>query len=98
MCAWIVAPVANLVEPVMAPEIYVDGIGAIEYNKGSVRVYLTAEQLPVEGGAAQHIVGAKIIGPLSSLPMIIGQLAMCMITGRGNEIEPPTPGRPHLVR
>lgn len=97
MAFWVVPPVANLVEPVIAPEIYVDGIGAIEFNNGSVRVYLTAEQLQVDGDVAQHVVGAKIIGLVSNLPMIIGQLAMCMIARRDEPAKPP-PNRPHLVR
>lgn len=80
MSAWILAP-SGLFEPVPAPEIYVDGIGAIEtIGSGNVRVHLIQEQMPLEiaAGAPQKIVVAKIIGPVMNIPGVIGQLAQCL--------------------
>jgi hypothetical protein len=92
MTAWIVPPV-GLIEPVVAPEFYVDGIGAIEMVGNCVRIYLVTEQMPLEAsGNPQKIVSVKIIGPLPNVPGVIGQLAQCL-----SGIFPGPPG-PRLVR
>lgn len=94
MSFWIVPPVANLAEIAIAPEIHIDGVGAIEFINGSIRLYLYADQLPLEGGAPQKMVAAKLIGPVTALPMIIGQLALCMVADHKGM---PPPGKPRLV-
>jgi hypothetical protein len=96
MVAWILPP-NGLIEPVPAPEIYVDGIGAIELlTPGTVRVHLIAEQLPIESpvGIPQKVVVVKVVGPMLNLPMTIGQLAMALIR---EPVRMPERG-PHLVK
>ncbi len=101
MVEWIIAP-NGLIEIVQAPEIYVDGIGAIELlNPGTVRIHLVQEQLPIEtaAGRPQKIVVAKIVGPLLNIPQTIGQLASCL--WRAPEILPealPPRRGPKLVK
>ena len=88
---WIVQP-TGLIEPAVAPEIYVDGIGGIEITNGIARVYLFTEQSSIaSGGEPNKIVAAKIIGPIANIPMVIGQLAQCLW-------QPAKTCRPHLVR
>lgn len=95
MSRWIIAP-SGLIEPVPAPEIFIDGIGAIEAMPGgNLRYYLIQKQLPIESAAAdpQKIVVVKVVGPLVNVPIYIGQLATCV----WREDEPPPPG-PRLVK
>lgn len=88
---WVIAP-QGLIEPVPAPEIFVYGIGAIEVMpRGNLRVILFQEQLPIEGGPVQRIVVAKLVGPMSNVPIVIGQLAQCLV-------DPDEPTKPRLVR
>ena len=93
---WVVAP-SGLIEPVMAPEVYVDGIGAIELiDSGNIRIHLVCEQLPLEAacGVPQKVVVAKIVGPVLNVPLVIGQLAMCLWKPVK---EPPPRSKPRLV-
>lgn len=95
MSRWIIAP-TGLIEPVPAPEIFVDGIGAIEaIGGGNLRYYLIQKQLPIERAVEnpQKIIVAKIVGPLGNVPTYIGQLATCVWP----EDEPP-PAGPRLVK
>ena len=102
MCAWIVPPAEGLCEPVIAPEIVADGIGAVEYNNGQIRLYLYAEQMELGGRTEvpSKVITVKIVGPLSNVPAAIGQLARCLIL-RGPSIVPGPdarpPFRPHVV-
>ena len=102
MCAWIVPPIADLIEPAIAPEFYVDNIGGIELTHGCIRILLYAEQMPLEAGSAEpgKIVQCKLIGPLSSVPQAIGQLAQCLWRPVTAVIPPAPPGGflPRLVR
>ena len=89
MCAWIVPPTPGVIEPSIAPEFFVDDIGAIEITNGIIRIYLVADQSLVEAKSAppQRIVRCKIVGPVLSVPMAIGKLALCMV--RGERAHPP---------
>jgi len=99
MCAWIIPPVAGLIEPSIAPEFYVDGFGAIELIGSCIRIYCCTQQMPLEAkGEPQLVVAAKIIRPIAHIPIGIGQLAQClMLTERTPDIHV-TGQRPHLVR
>ena len=78
MALWIVPPV-GILEPCPAPEFYADDIGAIELNGDNIRLYMVAEQLPLDIGTGPHkIVVAKIVRPICSVPFSIGQLAQCL--------------------
>ena len=95
MRGWIIAP-SGLIEPVPAPEIYVDGIGAIEaVGGGDLRYYLVQEQLPIEGElhVLQKVVVAKIIAPHANVPFHIAQLAQCIAP----DISVAPSGKPRLV-
>lgn len=78
MSQWIVPPV-GIIEPVPAPEIYTDGIGAIEISGENVVCYFIRDQLTIENphGERQRVLVAKLIRPLASVPVSIGQLAQC---------------------
>lgn len=94
MRGWIIAP-SGLIEPVPAPEILVDGIGAIEaIGGGELRYHLVQEQMPIETATAlaQRVVVVKIVAPASIVPLTIGQLAQCVL-----QDIPPLIGKPRLV-
>lgn len=95
--SWIVPPPPDLHEFTIAPEIYVENIGALEFIDGNIRAYLYAEQLPLEArGASQKLVAVRLIGPARNVPRIIGQLAMCCLSDEGNNSF--VPKGPRLVR
>lgn len=79
MAYWIMQP-HGLIEPMPAPLISIDGIGAIEMIDDRIRVYLYEEEMALDGSSAtsQKIVRAKVFGRIATLPMIVGQLAMCL--------------------
>lgn len=83
MCAWIIPPIAGLIEPALAPEFYIDGIGAAELLNGCIRFYLFSEQMPLEaaGAMAQKIVAYKAIVPVAAIPLAMAQLAQCLVGG-----------------
>lgn len=97
MRGWIIAP-TGLIEPVPAPEILFDGIGAIEViGGGDLRFYLVQEQLPLEAVAIipQNVVVAKLVAPASIVTFTIGQLAQCVM--RDHAEHGPRTG-PRLVK
>lgn len=75
MPLWVMPPIAGLIEPVPAPEIYIDGIGAIEVAGGMARVFLYAEELSISGGETSLIVKAIIRRPVKNVGQAIGSLA-----------------------
>jgi len=91
MCAWVVAPLAGLIEPSLAPEFYVDGIGAAEVLNGCIRFYLFSEQMMVEtaNAAPQKVVQFKAIVPVAALPVAMAQLAQCLLPQRGEPHKGP---------
>lgn len=103
MTQWIVQP-SGLIEPVPAPEFYIDGIGAIELFGACVRMHLFSHQMPLEGGnsPAQKVVMVKIIRPVNTLPCSIGQVAKCLFADGVPITEIPGPYgpgcKPQLVR
>lgn len=95
MVEWVVPPV-GLIEPVVAPEFFIDGVGAIEMIGACVRIYYCVDQMPLEVvGAPQKIVTLKIVRPVTGIPASIGRLAQCLNIERSPDIQP---GRPRLVR
>lgn len=96
MSGWIIPP-SGLIEPFLAPEIYCDGIGAIELmGNGNLRFFLIAEQMPIEGNGnfIQKAVVAKIITGAEVVPRSIAQLALCL---NPNSCVVPRRSKPHLV-
>jgi hypothetical protein len=96
MSGWVIAP-SGLIEPAPAPEIYCDGIGAIELmGNGNLRFLLIAEQMPIDAGNAiiQRTVVAKIITGAEVVPRAIGQLALCL---NPSSCVVPRRSKPHLV-
>lgn len=96
MSGWIIPP-HGLIEPVPAPEIYCDGIGAIErLDHGTICVHFVREHLPLEGGAPQRVVVAKLFRPMEGVAYSIGQLAQCLAP---SVVPPAPPGqRPIVVK
>jgi hypothetical protein len=95
---WIVPPCPGLIEPAMAPEFFIDGVGAIEKIGDCIRIYFCAEQMPIEaGGAPAHkIVTVKIVRPLASVPIAMASFMRCLIPAAS--IPQPERGPfPHLV-
>ena len=80
MTSWVIPPV-GLIEPVPAPEFYIDGIGAIELFGACVRMHLYSQQMPLEcaGGPSQKVVMVKVVRPIVALPCAIGQVAQCLM-------------------
>ena len=71
MCAWVVPPVAGLIELNVAPEIIAEDIGAIAIKNGRVTIYLYNEQIPLEGGEPMRVVSGKIIGELANTRTVL---------------------------
>jgi hypothetical protein len=96
---WIVPPCSGLIEPALAPEFFIDGVGAIEKIGDCIRVYFCAEQMPLEaaGLPPQKIVTVKIVRPLASLPTTMVSFMQCL-TPHGNTAQPERGPFPHLVR
>lgn len=94
MSCWIVPPIAGLMEPAIAPEFFIDGIGAVELVGAThVCLYFYREQLPLDGGEAVRTVIYKSIVPLASLPANLAKLAHCLAQMEG----PPERSRPRAV-
>lgn len=103
MCAWVVPPVAGLVELNIAPEIVAEGIGAIAVKNGRVTIYLYDEQMPLdgaEGGKPMPVVTGKIVGELANVPSCVAKLALCLVGFRAPGIVPDDdiPKGPRLVK
>lgn len=100
MVEWIIPPV-GLIEPVPAPEFYIDGIGAVEMIGACVRIYYFVDQMPLEVGGvpAQKIVALKIVRPIESIPAAIIRLATCLATAeRSPGVHSGPPFKPRLVQ
>lgn len=91
MSTWIVAPSAAMIDPAIAPEFYVDGIGAIEISGGNLRLHLVSDQMPFGADSPNRIVVVKIVGPLLNVPQVIGQLAQCLWRETARPIKGPWP-------
>lgn len=102
MCAWVVPPVAGLIELNVAPEIIAEDIGAIAVKNGRVTIYLYNEQMPLEGGEQQpmRVVSGKIVGELANVPSCLAKLALCLVGFRAPGIVPDddVPKGPRLVK
>lgn len=91
MSRWILPPVAGLIEPVAAPQFYVNGIGAIELiGEHEIRLSLFEEQMPLEApnGAVQKILNVRLLGQLANVPESIGHLALCCAPNRSPPLMP----------
>jgi hypothetical protein len=104
MATWIVPPIAGLIEPALAPEIVADAIGAVELNKGQIRIYLYSEQMPIEPGGrgkANKVVSVKIVGQLVNVADAIAVLANVLTAHAPDLVPGPQPfdghGPPRLV-
>lgn len=85
---WIMKP-ERLVEPVPAPEFFVDGIGAVEECDGLVRVFYYANRTNLYGDEVMKQVEVILRRPLVSIQ---GSLAQAI----GNWNKPPFV--PYVVR
>lgn len=96
MCAWIIPPIADLSEPVPAPEYTVLRTGAVERIGNWARFYLYNFQMLVDAPrqAQVPVVVVKILRPLDGVNFGTGCVRLEELT-RGT----PPPGRfPRLVR
>lgn len=102
MCAWIVPPVAGLIEPVPAPEIYIDDMGCAELIRGGiVRKGYYADESVLDGGPIQRVLKLWVRIPLFRTPLILSKNARInefMLGEAAPPIAPAGPFRPHLVR
>lgn len=100
MCNWIMKPIQGLIEPAIAPEFYIDGIGAVEMLNGAVRFYAFSEQLALEGAAtiAHKIVAYKAIVPLGLVAALAPPVLQCVPGFSFFSEEPPPTQGPHLVK
>ena len=66
---------AALTEPSPAPEIFCNGLAAIELiGGGCARFYLYSNQTPVEAGAEgyqERVVVCKIVAPIAAVPAAV---------------------------
>jgi hypothetical protein len=99
MAQWIIPPV-GVIEPVPAPEFYVEDIGGIELIWPCVRVLYCTRQLPLEAapGCAQKIVSVKIIRPIDTIPAAISRLVQCLNLERSPDIHSGGNWTPRVVR
>lgn len=91
MSRWIIEP-DGLIEPVPAPEIRCNRIGAIQVLDGDeFCVHLVRDQLLIEDMNAppQAIVVGHIIGPAVGIPEAISYLAQCLWLPRRLAQPPP---------
>lgn len=100
MSQWIVPPV-GLIEPVPAPEIYVDDFAAIELiGNNMVCLHGVVYRQSIESAEAptQSIVVVRMLRPIASIPVVTSRI-MQILMPRG-EAPPILPfgGKPHLVR
>lgn len=95
---WIIAPSPQMLEAAIAPELFIDDIGAIEFFAGNIRLYLATHQLPLEAGNKPplELVAAKITMPLVAVPSLIGKLARCCSPMEVSAT--PLFSRPHIVK
>jgi hypothetical protein len=96
MNRWIIAP-RGVVELGPVPEIYIDGIGAVELSGHNIRFHLFAKEAAFEGETVQRIIKLRVLTPADMTPIYMGQLAHVMTFDHGAE-HPPTPDRPRLVK
>jgi hypothetical protein len=94
MSRWIIAP-RGIVELGPVPEIYIDGIGAVEVSGHNMRFHLFAKEASYNGEGDQHVIKVRILTPADMIPIYMGQLAHCMTFDHGTP-DPPT--RPRLVK
>lgn len=94
MAHWIIPP-ERMIEPVVAPEFFVDGIGAIEAVGARVRAYYYVEQMPLEAGNGppQRILTVKIVRPMAAVADSIGRMARCLAP-----LDPPQGNWPRVVK
>lgn len=98
---WIVPPVQGLIEPAIAPEIFVNEQPAVEWlGDGNVCFYLPRRQMTFDGAEiTQPILAAKIVQPIARLPLVLAVLAHCL-NWKPDAPQcdgPPRPFRPHIV-
>lgn len=60
MDQWIVPPMAGLIETSMLPDLFFDGIGAVERNHSLIRLYFYQNQMSLSASVAQKVVVAKM--------------------------------------
>lgn len=99
MPRWLMPPVEGLIEPIPAPEIYVDDIGAIEIRDGIVRIYSYAEELSLHGGPPLRVVKLIVRGPLKTMGKMLKPIGGLDHIAGGDLVpaERPCRGKPRLV-
>lgn len=94
MRAWIVPPIAGLIEPVPAPEIFIDDIGVVEACGPTIRIGYYCEEGPLFSGGQQNVVKLWLRRPLVRTPAILRKIAAIneFMIGMGH-MPPAPPGR-----
>jgi len=95
MSRWIIAP-RGMVELGPVPEIYIDGIGAVEISGHNMRFHLFAKEANYNGEGEQHVIKVRVLTPADVMPIYMGQLAPCMPFD--HHAAPAPPAGPRLVK
>lgn len=102
MCAWIVPPVAGLIEPTPAPVIWVDDIGAIALGDGVLTTYYYAERAYLEASGVGKVIELIVKRPAVQVFKAFAHAALVAehITREHSSPpgRPPTGFVPRLVR
>ena len=64
---WIVPPVVGLIEPIAAPVIWVDGVGAIAVADGVLTTYYCTCRDPLYGAVPEHHLEVILKRPLRQI-------------------------------
>lgn len=96
MSVWIIPPCPGLIEPSPAPEIYIDGIGAVQCTGRSLRIACYANEICLYGAGPQRVVKFWVRRPLSQTSEILTQNAVIKAFMMQRE-APPEIKRPRLV-
>ena len=99
---WIIQPPVDLIEPVPAPEIYIDDIAAVEINGSCARVICCTYEMVPGSDALQKIVKVIIRRPAEGALRaagILNSVAQHVFYGEGPTGFKPRPvRRPCVVR
>jgi len=71
---WIIPPVAGLIEPVVAPEIYVENIGAVQFTGHSLRIAYYAREMSVHGGDGDPVIKLWLRRPTCQSALILSHV------------------------
>ncbi len=77
-----------MVELGQVPEIFCSGLGKIEnVGGGCLRFYLYVTQAPIDGGAPEQVLVAKLIAPMSAVPDAVLQMMAAVGERAGRALD-----------